>query len=99
MVRLAKIAGLIVVLRLDQHVNSLAEHAQWQYDSTLPEENIYYWYEGKSSDYAKPDDGYLNNGSSGWKPRFWEEQVGQLFISSAAEFVEERDFEQSSSTR
>jgi 1,4-alpha-glucan branching enzyme len=31
----------------------------------------------------------LNNGSTGWTPRFWEEQVRQLFISSAAEFVEE----------
>ncbi len=71
------------------HYDSEAERAQWQYDSTLPEENIYYWYEGKSSDYTNPDGGYLNNGSSGWTPRFWEEQIRQLFISSAAEFVEE----------
>ena len=55
----------------------------------LPEENIYYWYEGRSSDYRDPDGGYLNNGSTGCTPRFWEEPVRQLFISSAAEFVEE----------
>jgi 1,4-alpha-glucan branching enzyme len=71
------------------HYDSRAERAQWQYDSTLPEENIYYWYEGKSTDYPSPDGGYLDNGSSGWTPRFWEERVRQLFISSAAEFVEE----------
>jgi len=36
------------------HFDSNAEQAQWQYDSTLPEENSYYWYEGKSADYAFP---------------------------------------------
>jgi pullulanase/glycogen debranching enzyme len=33
--------------------------------------------------------GYLNNGSSGFAPRYWEEPVRQLFISSAVELVEE----------
>jgi 1,4-alpha-glucan branching enzyme len=28
------------------HYDSQAERAQWQYDSTAPEQNIYYWYEG-----------------------------------------------------
>ncbi len=55
------------------HFDSNAEQAQWQYDSTLPEENSYYWYEGKSADYAFPEGGYLNNGSSGYTPRLWEE--------------------------
>ena len=41
------------------------------------------------ADYPHPEGGYLDNGSSGWTPRFWEEPVRQLFISSAAEFVEE----------
>jgi 1,4-alpha-glucan branching enzyme len=71
------------------HHDHHATRAQWEYDSTLPEENIYYWYEGKSSDYADPDGGYLNNESSAWAPRYREEPVRQLFISSAAEFVEE----------
>jgi 1,4-alpha-glucan branching enzyme len=71
------------------HYDPDAERAQWQYDSTTPEHNIYYWYEGRSTDYAFPDGGYLDNGSSGFTPRFWEEVVRQQFISSAAFLVEE----------
>ncbi len=71
------------------HFDNNAGRAAWQYDSTAPEENIYYWYEGRSSDYPQADGGYVDNGSSGFSPRFWEEPVRQLFISSAAEFVEE----------
>lgn len=71
------------------HYDPKADRAQWQYDSTLPEQNIYYWYEGKSTDHPAADGGYLNNGSTGYTPRFWEEPVRQLFISSAAEFIEE----------
>ncbi len=71
------------------HYDHNAERAQWQYDSEAPEENIYYWYEGKSSDHARPEGGYLNNGSSGYTPRFWEEPVRRLFVSSAAQLIEE----------
>ncbi|GAB3902774.1 hypothetical protein GCM10028803_30030 [Larkinella knui] len=71
------------------HYNYAADRAQWQYDSTLPEDNIYYWYEGHSTDYAHPDGGYLDNGSSGWTPRFSEEVVRQQFISSAAFLIDE----------
>ena len=71
------------------HYDNAAERAQWQYDSTAAEQNIYYWYEGRSSDYSSPDGGYLNNGSSGYTPRFWEEVVRQQFISSAAFLIEE----------
>ncbi len=71
------------------HYDNEAERAQWQYDSTTPEENIYYWYEGHASDYPAPDGGYLDNESSGWAPRFREEVVRQQFISSAAFLVEE----------
>jgi len=71
------------------HYDNEAERAQWQYDSTAPEENIYYWYEGRSSDYRSSDGGYLDNGSSGYTPRFWEEIVRQQFISSAAFLIEE----------
>ena len=77
------------------HYDNEAERAQWQYDSTLPEENIYYWYEGRSSDYRKhdgspfPEGGYLDNGSTGFTPRFSEEIVRQQFISSAAFLIEE----------
>ncbi|WP_091564877.1 alpha-amylase family glycosyl hydrolase [Arthrobacter sp. ok362] len=71
------------------HFDNDADRAEWQYDSDLPEENIYYWYEGRSTDYANPKNGYLRNGSSGFTPRLWEENVRKLFTSSAAEFAEE----------
>jgi 1,4-alpha-glucan branching enzyme len=70
------------------HYDQNAERAEWAYDSTAPEENIYYWYEGRPSDYAAPEHGYLRNGSSGFTPRFRERLVRQMFISSAVEFVE-----------
>lgn len=71
------------------HYDGNAERAEWQYDSTAPEQNIYYWYEGRSTDYKYSDGGYLDNGSSGYTPRFWEENVRQQFISSAAFLLEE----------
>jgi 1,4-alpha-glucan branching enzyme len=72
------------------HYDHDAGRAEWQYDSEAPEQNIYYWYEGLPSDYpGRPDGGYLNNNSSGWAPRFWEDVVRQQFISAAAFLVEE----------
>jgi 1,4-alpha-glucan branching enzyme len=71
------------------HFDPDAGRAQWAYDSDAPEQNIYYWYEGKAADYARAEDGYLDNGSSGFAPRFSEEMVRQLFVSSAAAFIEE----------
>lgn len=71
------------------HFDCKAERAEWQYDSTAPQQNIYYWYEGLPGDYSFADGGYLDNGSSGWTPRFWEEPVRQLFITSAIQFLAE----------
>jgi 1,4-alpha-glucan branching enzyme len=71
------------------HYDNDAERAEWQYDSTAPEQNIYYWYEGRPSDYSSPDHGYLSNGATGRTPRFWEEHVRQQFISGAAFLIEE----------
>jgi 1,4-alpha-glucan branching enzyme len=69
------------------HYDPHADRAEWQYDSTAPQDNIYYWFEG---DPRFPDSsGYLDNGSTGYTPRFWEERVRQQFISSAAFLVEE----------
>ncbi len=65
------------------------DRAEKFYDSTAPEQDIYYWYEGRTTDYSFPDGGYLNNGSSGRTPRFWEENVRQQFISGAAFLLEE----------
>lgn len=65
------------------------DRAEKFYDSTAPEQDIYYWYEGRPSDYSFADGGYLNNGSSGRTPRFWEENVRQQFLSGAAFLLEE----------
>ena len=71
------------------HFDNDAERAEWHYDSDAEEQNLYYWYEGVPADYADPAGGYLDNGSSGRTPRFWEETVRALFVSSAVAFVEE----------
>jgi 1,4-alpha-glucan branching enzyme len=63
------------------------DRAQWHYDSDLEEHNSYYWYEGKTSDYPAPDGGYVDNMSTGYAPRFHEEMVRKLFISSAVSLV------------
>jgi 1,4-alpha-glucan branching enzyme len=71
------------------HFDLNAARAVWQYDSESPEENVYYWYEGKPSEYPFPEGGYVDNGSTGWAPRYWEEVVRHVFVSSAAALVEE----------
>jgi 1,4-alpha-glucan branching enzyme len=71
------------------HFTPDAERAEWSYDAEAPDRNIYYWYEGHPDDYTTPDGGYLDNGSSGYAPRLYEEMVRKLFISSAAALVEE----------
>jgi 1,4-alpha-glucan branching enzyme len=71
------------------HFDPDADRAEWAYDSDAPEENAYYWYDGKSTDYPSPNGGYLDNGSTGFTPRFWEEMVRHVFVSSAATLMEE----------
>jgi len=71
------------------HFDGSADRAEWAFDSDQPEDNSFYWYEGKSADYSKPDGGYVDNGSTGYAPRFWEEKVRHLFVSSAAAFIED----------
>ncbi|MEW6162169.1 MAG: alpha-amylase family glycosyl hydrolase [Nitrospirota bacterium] len=81
--------GLAVILDVVyNHYHHRAERAEWAYDSDAPEENIYYWYEGKASDYPNADGGYIDNMSTGYAPRFYEEMVRKMFISSAAVLVE-----------
>ncbi|MCW2650971.1 MAG: alpha amylase, catalytic region [Mycobacterium sp.] len=76
--------GIVVILDVVyNHYNTDGERAEWSYDSDDPERNIYYWYEGAPSDYPDPTGGYLDNDSSGWAPRFSEQRVRQMFISSA----------------
>ncbi len=77
----------VIVDVVYNHYVPNGERAQWLYDSPLHEHNIYYWYEGEPSRYPSPDGGYLDNLSTGYAPRFHEEMVRKLFISSAAALV------------
>jgi len=80
--------GIAVILDVCyNHFDPAAERAEWAYDSNDPTRNIYYWYEGVPSDYADPSGGYIDNLSTGWAPRYDQEQVRQIFISSAAFMV------------
>jgi len=98
--------GIAVILDVVyNHFIHQAERAEWLYDSDTPENNIYYWYEGKPSDYpdyervaansnnpnapAPGHGGYLDNVSTAYAPRYHEEMVRKMFISSAAAFVDE----------
>lgn len=82
--------GIAVIMDVVyNHYTPDAERAEWAYDSQLPEHNIYYWYEGASSQHELPDDGYVDNGSTGYAPRYWDHMVRKMFISSAVMLVEE----------
>jgi 1,4-alpha-glucan branching enzyme len=70
------------------HFDPNAERAEWQYDSLDPARNMYVWYEGPPDGSAPADNGYVDNDSTGYAPRYSEEMVRQIFISSAAFFVE-----------
>lgn len=81
--------GIVVILDVCyNHFDPNAERAEWLYDSNDPTRNIYLWYEGQPGNYASPDGGYLDNDSTGFAPRYSEEMVRQIFVSSAAFFVE-----------
>jgi 1,4-alpha-glucan branching enzyme len=71
------------------HFDSNSGRAEYEYDSTKPDDNIYYWYEGRSTDYPKPNTGYLQNGSSDRLPRLYEPQVRQVLIGSAVQYIDE----------
>ncbi|GFJ94012.1 alpha-amylase family glycosyl hydrolase [Phytohabitans rumicis] len=76
--------GIAVILDVVyNHYHHHAERAQWAYDSDAHARNSYYWYEGLDTDYADPTGGYVDNLSTGWAPRLWEEPVRQMLISSA----------------
>lgn len=77
----------VIVDVVYNHYVANGERAQWQYDSINPEKNIYYWYEGQVSDYPTADGGYLDNLSTGYAPRYYEETVRKLFTSSAVALV------------
>jgi 1,4-alpha-glucan branching enzyme len=82
--------GIAVILDVVYNHFSVSgnNRSEWGYDSdpnVAPQHNTWYWYEGLPADY--PGDisgGYLDNGSSGFTPCFWQENVRQMFTSSAA---------------
>lgn len=88
--------GIAVILDVVyNHYSPDGERAEWAYDSDAHERNIYYWYEGNSANYFYsdgrpfPEGGYIDNMSTGFSPRFHEEMVRKMFISSAAALVTE----------
>ncbi|MEW5803039.1 MAG: alpha-amylase family glycosyl hydrolase [bacterium] len=91
--------GIAVIMDVVyNHYHHDAERAEWAYDSDVPEHNVYYWYEGRPSDYPrfyeaatnnqKGHGGYIDNMSTGYAPRYHEEMVRKLFISSAVTLME-----------
>jgi 1,4-alpha-glucan branching enzyme len=90
--------GIAVIMDVVyNHYHHNSERAEWTYDSDDPEKNIYFWYEGQPSDYpefnrARPDQsghgGYIDNMSTGYAPRYYEEMVRKMFISSAVALIE-----------
>jgi 1,4-alpha-glucan branching enzyme len=80
--------GIVVILDVCyNHFDPDGDRVEWAYDSNDPTKNIYFWYEGKPSDYPQADGGYIDNLSTGYAPKFDDEMVRQLFISSAAWLV------------
>jgi 1,4-alpha-glucan branching enzyme len=69
------------------------ERSEWGYDAdpnVTPQDNTWYWYQGVPANYpGNPNGGYVNNGSSGWTPRFSEENLRQTFTSSAAALLDD----------
>ena len=82
--------GIAVILDVvyNHFAGSGNDRSEWGYDSdpnVAPQHNTWYWYEGVPADYpGNNSGGYLDNGSSGFSPCFWQENVRQMFTSSAA---------------
>ncbi|OAA28136.1 1,4-alpha-glucan branching enzyme [Frankia sp. EI5c] len=82
--------GLAVLMDVVyNHYSPNAARSVWQYDSRVPSRNSYYWYEGTESDHPHPEGGYLDNVSSGWAPRYHDENVRALFIASAVALIDD----------
>ena len=87
--------GIAVILDVAYNHFATAdnERSEWGYDSdpyAAPQNNVWYWYEGLPADYpGKLDGGYLNNLSTGYTPRFSEENVRQMLASSAAALLDD----------
>jgi 1,4-alpha-glucan branching enzyme len=82
--------GIAVILDVvyNHYSTSDGERTEWGYDSdpnVAPQHNIWNWYQGLPSEYpGNISGGYLDNLSTGFAPRWSEENVRQMFTSSAA---------------
>lgn len=82
--------GIAVILDVvyNHFAGSGNNRSEWGYDSdpnVAPQHNTWNWYEGMPADYpGNILGGYLDNGSSGFTPCFWQENVRQMFTSSVA---------------
>jgi 1,4-alpha-glucan branching enzyme len=91
--------GIAVILDVvyNHFATSDNERSEWGYDSdpnVAPQHNIWYWYQGLPGDYpGNINGGYLNNLSTGYTPRFSEENVRQMFTSSAAAVLDDYHFD------
>jgi len=83
--------GIAVLLDVVyNHFSPNRERSEGHYDSDALNDDIYLWYEGLPSQYGdNPEGGYLDNGSTDRVPRYWEEHVRKMFVSSAAILVDE----------
>lgn len=92
--------GMAVILDVVfNHYSHDAQRAEWMYDSTAHDRNIYYWYEGRPDDYGyfnsvvpadqRGQGGYVDNMSTGWAPRYWDPFVRRMFISSLISHITE----------
>ncbi len=87
--------GIAVILDVvyNHFATANNERSEWGYDSDpniAPQDNVWYWYQGQPADYpGNLNGGYLNNLSSGYTPRFSEENVRQMFTSSAAALLDD----------
>jgi 1,4-alpha-glucan branching enzyme len=94
LVRACHRQGIAVILDVvyNHFAGSDNSRSEWGYDcdpDVAAQDNIWYWYQGLPTQYADITGGYLDNGSSGWTPRFSEENVRQTFTSSAAVLLDE----------
>jgi len=87
--------GIAVILDVvyNHFATSDNERSEWGYDSdpaVAPQDNVWFWYQGQPANYpGNPSGGYVNNGSTGYTPRFFEENVRHMFTSSAAALLDD----------
>jgi len=78
--------GISVILDVVyNHYHHYPERAEQLYDTNTPAHDIYFWQEPQDGDLGP----YLQNDSSGRAPRYWEEQVRNMFVSSALALLDE----------